>query len=132
MRVVAALIERNGSLLIGQRRRGDRFALKWEFPGGKVGPRETLEQALVRELREELGVGAKIGSELYRTRHRYRELAHELLLVFFAASLDADPRNLAFERICWVERGRLPKHDFLPADREVVARLARGEWVGVH
>jgi 8-oxo-dGTP diphosphatase len=128
--VVAALIEREGSLLVGQRRRGDTLALKWEFPGGKVRPEESLEQALARELQEELGVGSTIGAEIYRTRYRYSEISHELLLVFFAASIDAEPANLAFEQICWVERARLESYDFLPADRELVARLAAGEWGG--
>jgi 8-oxo-dGTP diphosphatase len=129
--VVAALIEREGSLLVGQRRRGDRLALKWEFPGGKVRSDESLEQALIRELREELGVVATVGPELYRTRYRYSEVSHELLLIFFAARIDADPQNLAFEQICWVERDRLESYDFLPADRELVARLAAGEWQAI-
>jgi 8-oxo-dGTP diphosphatase len=130
MHVVAALIERDGRLLIGQRRRGGSFALKWEFPGGKVRPGEPPEQALARELREELGVGANVGPELYRTRHRYAELRGELLLMFFAARLDAEPQCLAFEQICWAERSRLASFDFLPADRELVARLAAGEIAG--
>lgn len=125
--IVAALIEKDGRLLVGQRRRGDAFALKWEFPGGKVQPEETPAQGLVRELREELGVGAMVGTELYRTRHRYAELPHELLLIFFAAQLQADPQCLAFEQVRWVERSGLASLDFLPADRELVARLAAGE-----
>lgn len=129
--VVAALIEREGSLLVGQRRRGSNFALKWEFPGGKVRPEESLEQALARELKEELGVGSTIGPEIYRTRHRYNELSHELLLIFFTARIDGEPENLAFEQVAWIERARLESYDFLPADRELVARLAAGEWAGV-
>ncbi|HVB99334.1 MAG TPA: NUDIX domain-containing protein [Candidatus Dormibacteraeota bacterium] len=125
--VVAALIEKNGRLLVGQRRRGDSFEFKWEFPGGKVRPEETLEQGLARELREELGVESVIGPEIYRTRHRYNEFSHELLLVFFTASLEAEPSCLAFEQVCWVERNLLPSFEFLPADRELVARLAAGE-----
>jgi 8-oxo-dGTP diphosphatase len=126
--VVAALIEQDGRLLVGQRRRGDTFALKWEFPGGKVRPEESLERALGRELREELGVTAVIGCELYRTRHRYGEFSEELLLVFFSVQLTSAPRNLAFEQIRWVERAQLGSLDFLPADREFVARLAAGEF----
>lgn len=129
--VVAALIERDGHLLVGQRRRGSNFALKWEFPGGKVRPEETLPQALARELREELGVGATIGPEIYRTQHRYNEMSHELLLIFFSARIDGQPENLAFEQVAWVERSQLGNYDFLPADRELVARLAAGEWAGV-
>lgn len=127
MLVVAALIERDGSLLVGQRRRGDSFALKWEFPGGKVRVGERLEHALARELREELGVDASVGRELHRTRHRYAELRSEIQLVFFAASLSAEPQNLAFETIRWVPRSALAALDFLPADRSFVARLAAGE-----
>ena len=130
MQVVAAVIEREGRLLVGQRRRGDRFALQWEFPGGKVSETETLERALERELGEELGVRAQVGRELYRTRHRYREMSDELVLVFFATRIEGQPVNLAFERIEWVERERLGSLDFLPADREFVARLAAGEWLG--
>lgn len=125
--VVAALIEEEGRLLVGQRRRSDTFGLKWEFPGGKVRPEETPEQGLKRELREELGVDSAIGAEVYRTRHRYRELSHELLLIFFAARLQAKPLNLAFEQVRWVERDRLPTLEFLPADQELVTRLAAGD-----
>lgn len=126
--VVAALIEQNGRLLVGQRRRDDTFGLKWEFPGGKVGPEEALEQALDRELLEELGVRAVIGRELYRTQHRYGQLPDDLLLVFFSARLAGEPRNLAFEQIRWVDRAGLAFLDFLPADRELVSRLAAGEF----
>jgi 8-oxo-dGTP diphosphatase len=125
--VAAALIEEKGRLLVGQRRRGDTFELKWEFPGGKVRPAETPEQGLERELREELGVGSVIGTEIYRTRHRYSELTQELLLIFFTARLLAPPENLAFEQVRWVERNGLGRLEFLPADRELVARLGSGE-----
>jgi mutator protein MutT len=126
--VVAALIERDGRLLVGQRRRGGSFPLKWEFPGGKVRDGEGLEAALERELREELGVRAAIGRELFRTRHRYREMAAEVRLVFFAAQIRGEPRNLVFEDVRWVEREQLGSLDFLPADRELVSRLAAGEF----
>jgi 8-oxo-dGTP diphosphatase len=126
--VVAALIERDGRLLVGQRRRGGSFALKWEFPGGKVRGGEKLEAALARELREELGVEAAIGREVYRTRHRYRAMAGEVRLVFFAARIGGEPRNLVFEDVRWVEREQLGSLDFLPADRELVSRLAAGEF----
>jgi 8-oxo-dGTP diphosphatase len=125
--VVAAVIEQNGRLLICQRRRGDRFELQWEFPGGKVQAGETPQQALLRELREELNVSAQIGDEIYRTRHLYPELDRELDLLFFAATLGPEPvTNLAFEQIVWVQRSSLTGYNFLPADRELVVRLSRG------
>jgi len=122
--VVAAVIESGGKILVCQRRRGDAFELLWEFPGGKVKPGETPEQALARELLEELGVAATIGPELFRTQHRYAELSDALELKFFSASVDvAAIQNLAFETMEWRERASLPDLDFLPADREFLAML---------
>jgi 8-oxo-dGTP diphosphatase len=129
IRVVAALIERKGRLLICQRRRGDLFALQWEFPGGKLRPCETPRAGLARELREELGCSAaRIGPEIYRTRHRYQEFSDSVEISFFAVcELFPAPRNLVFERMVWARPGDLPTYDFLPADRALVARLARKE-----
>ncbi len=134
--VAAALIQQNGQILICQRRRSDRFALKWEFPGGKVQLGESAAEALARELAEELGVTAAIGQEVYRTQHRYAEHADELELIFFSvlllpglssAGLDPQlPRNLAFEQIAWAEPATLPRYDFLPADRELISLLSSG------
>lgn len=125
--VVAALIESQGKLLVCQRRRGGRFELMWEFPGGKVHPGETLEAALVRELHEELGVTAQIGPELHRTQHAYAEMAEPLELVFFAASAAAaQVTNRVFEQITWREPATLTELNFLPADRALIDRLAAG------
>jgi 8-oxo-dGTP diphosphatase len=125
LRVVAAVIESGGTILVCQRRRGDTFGLLWEFPGGKVEPGETSEQALARELQEELGVVAEIGRELFRTRHRYAELREPIELIFFAAKLDgAAIRNLAFETLEWRSRTSLADLNFVAADREFVALLA--------
>jgi 8-oxo-dGTP diphosphatase len=124
--VVAALIESEGKILACQRRKNDAFGLKWEFPGGKVQQDESPAQALARELKEELGVDAAIGEEIFRTRHRYAELAREIELIFFAARAEKNEmRNLAFEQMRWVTPGELAGLDFLPADREFVAMLAR-------
>jgi 8-oxo-dGTP diphosphatase len=125
--VVAAIIKSEGRLLICQRRAGDAFALKWEFPGGKVNRGEDPATALERELGEELGVAATIGREVYRTRHLYAELPDEIELIFF--SVEADPatvRNLVFEQILWAKPADLHVMDFLPADSELVAKLASG------
>jgi 8-oxo-dGTP diphosphatase len=126
--VVAALIRSEGKLLVCQRRRGTSFELMWEFPGGKVKAGEGLEQALVRELEEELGASATIGPEAYRTQHRYAELSGPIELVFFRAELDAAKvRNIVFERIEWIGAAELPSKNFLPADRELIEKLAGGE-----
>src|SRR5579872_6246538 len=65
VRVVAAILEREGRILVGRRRPDQPLAGQWEFPGGKVKPSETPRAALARELREELGVQASVGRELY-------------------------------------------------------------------
>ena len=89
-------------------------------------PEETLEAALQRELLEELGVSARIGPEVYRTRHEYAEMAQPIELVFFVASAEpSEVRNLVFERIEWRSPETLPELDFLPADRELIDNLAK-------
>lgn len=124
--VVAALIERDGKILVCQRRRDGRFGLLWEFPGGKVEPGETPEEALLRELREELGVDAMVGPEVYRTRHEYAEMPRALELVFFATRVSDEPKNLDFEQIAWREPASLRELNFLPADCELIEKLASG------
>jgi mutator protein MutT len=129
LQVVAALIGQNGKILACQRRRGTRFELFWEFPGGKVEPGEQLEDALARELGEELGVTSQVGRELFRAHHTYAETNIPLEIIFFAVTV-GDPtaiRNLEFERIEWRTPQSLPELNFLAADRELVAKLAGGE-----
>jgi 8-oxo-dGTP diphosphatase len=128
--VVAALIEHQGKLLVCQRRGDSKFALMWEFPGGKAEPGETPKRALERELREELGVEAHVGPEVYRTKHRYPEMPQAIELLFFAARIGrGDVTNHAFEQIAWREPAALPELNFLPADRELIARLASGSLI---
>jgi mutator protein MutT len=126
--VVAAVIEQDGKLLVCQRRRGDTFGLLWEFPGGKAKQGESPEEALRRELQEELGIACEIGEELFRTQHRYAELSEPIELIFFAAKAGCGAlQNLAFERMEWRVPETLPELDFLPADRDFVKKLAHKE-----
>jgi 8-oxo-dGTP diphosphatase len=125
--VVAALIESGGKLLVCQRRRDDSFGLMWEFPGGKTKAGESLRQALERELEEELGAKARVGAEVYRTRHQYAELSEPIELIFFAATLAAqEVQNLVFEQIAWREPATLAELNFLPADHELIEKLSSG------
>jgi len=127
--VVAAVIERGDRrLLIGQRRREDSSPLKWEFPGGKVRDGEAPEAALVRELREELGVTLTKCAEMGRVRHRYAAAAEELEIRFFATAVaEGEARPLCFEQIAWVLPKELGAYDFLAANRELIANLATGK-----
>jgi 8-oxo-dGTP diphosphatase len=124
--VVAALILRDSRVLVCQRRHDDSHALQWEFPGGKIEPGEIPEEALARELREELGIEAVIGRELFRTWHRYRESGQALELIFFQACVDRSVplQNLVFECFEWADPSELPQYNFLQADEEFVGLLA--------
>lgn len=126
LRVVAGVIEREGKILVGQRRAGDRFQFKWEFPGGKVEPDEDPKDALARELREELGIEAVIGEEMARYEHQYPGKTAILLMFFRVPEFTSEPTNHVFESIRWEERHKLPEYDFLDGDVDFVRRLARG------
>jgi 8-oxo-dGTP diphosphatase len=128
LQVVAAVIERSDRrILIGQRRRGDTSPLKWEFPGGKVRTGETFEQALARELREELGVTLTKSVEITSVRHHYAANPEELQIHFFAAQFaEPDVSPSAFEQTAWVLPRELSAYDFLVANRELIANLATG------
>jgi len=126
--VVAAVIERSDRrLLIGQRRSGDTSPLKWEFPGGKVEAGETPEEALKRELREELGATLTKTVPIGRVVHKYASTPEELEILFYAAAIREQataPR--AFEQIAWVLPKELGDYDFLAANAQLVANLATG------
>ena len=125
--VVAGLIQRDGALLVCQRRRGAAFELQWEFPGGKLETGENSETALRRELQEELGVVADIGAELFRTQHDYPGVYSVLLVFHHVARFSGAPRNCTFEQILWAEPAQLPTLDFLEGDAELIGLLNRGE-----
>jgi 8-oxo-dGTP diphosphatase len=128
IRVVAGVIERDGMVLVGQRRAGDRFQYKWEFPGGKIEPDEDPKEALARELREELGIEAEIGEEMARYEHQYPGKTAILLIFLRVPEFKGVPENHVFESIQWVDREQLPGMDFLDGDVDFVRRLARGMY----
>lgn len=126
--VVAALIESSGKVLVCQRKRGDTFGLMWEFPGGKLKPGESVSVALARELEEELGVTAKIGVEVFRARHQYAQLSEPIELIFLRATIvSGQIQNRVFESMQWRAPNSLRELNFLPADRELIEKLASGK-----
>src|ERR1700755_2192281 len=113
--VAAALMLRADEVLICQRRPDQPMALKWEFPGGKIEPGEGPEEALRRELNEELGIHAEIGSALVRIRHNYRNGGAVDLQFFTVHSFAGELDNRIFQQILWSNFAALPQYDFLAA-----------------
>lgn len=116
VQVVAAIIEREGKVLIGQRTPEQSHPLKWEFPGGKVEPGETPQQALTRELEEELGIRETRAEEVVRYQFTYPGKSPIELFFFRVAAFVGEPRNLIFHEMRWEPAERLSKMDFVEGD----------------
>jgi len=122
--VVAAVIPRNGLILICRRRPDQLHPLKWEFPGGKVEPGEAPADALRRELEEELGIRAQIGPEMTRYEYAYPGRPPILLVFYRVTEFEGEPRNLCFAEVRWEAPPRLGEYDFLEGDVDFVRGLA--------
>lgn len=122
--VVAAIIRRDGRILICRRSAHQAHALKWEFPGGKVEAGESPPEALGRELREELAIRARIGDEVERYEYRYPGKSPILLIFHAVDDFEGEPRNCVFHEIRWAQAAELTGFDFLEGDVEFVRWLA--------
>jgi 8-oxo-dGTP diphosphatase len=125
--VVAALILRGQEVLICQRRPDQPMALKWEFPGGKVENGESAEEALRRELDEELGISADIGDRVAHTRHTYRSGSAIDLQFFAVRQFAGEMTNRIFHDLRWCPLPELIRYDFLEADHVLIRDLASGK-----
>jgi len=121
--VTAAIVERDGCYLVTRRPRGVHLEGHWEFPGGKCEAGESLPSCLVRELREELDVGAVVGREVLTTAHDYPDRRVELH--FFECRIDGVPMPQQGQQMRWVPRRELAALDFPPADAELIDRLTQ-------
>jgi len=130
--VVAALILKDGKVLVCQRTRHQSMPLKWEFPGGKIEDGDQPRDALRRELEEELGIDAHIGEEVARIRHDYKNGGAVELRFYVVNEYTGEMENRIFRDVRWAKRSELPKYDFLEADRELVKDLATGKIVPGH
>ena len=131
-RVVAALILKNGKVLVCQRTRHQSMPLKWEFPGGKIEDGEQPRDALRRELEEELGIDAQIGEEVARIRHDYKNGGAVELRFYVVNEYAGEMENRIFRDVRWATWSELPSYDFLEADLELVKDLATGKIVPSH
>ena len=127
-RVVAALIWREGKILICQRTRHQPMPFKWEFPGGKIEEGEQPRDALRRELDEELGIAADIGDEVARILHEYPNGNAVELRFFDVRSYAGEVENRIFREIIWTIPADLPSYDFLEADLTLIRDLAGGKF----
>lgn len=123
-RVSAAIIEKEGKILVTQRASSDKLALKWEFPGGKVEEGETPEQCLVREIKEELNLDITVKEHFMDNCHGY-ENGEILLMCYFAEIIGGELRLNVHEAFEWVARTRFSEFDFAPADIKVSACLSQ-------
>jgi len=125
IRVVAAVVRRGDAILITRRPDRPGRPGQWEFPGGKVEPGEGEEDALRRELREELGCDAEVGALLLRHAHRYPDFEVDLAFYACALAAGAEPAALGVAEIAWARVGTLSGYDFLEADRAVLVEIER-------
>ena len=119
--VVAAVIERDGRFLVARRLEGTHLAGYWEFPGGKIQEGETHEQALQREIAEELNAGVAQLRKIFQTAHQYAERTVELH--FFRAALTGEPQPTLGQELRWITRDEFASMEFPPADAELIDGL---------
>ena len=117
IQVVAAIIEREDRILVGQRTAEQSHPLNWEFPGGKVEPGESPEQALARELEEELGIRFAVGEEVTRYHYQYPGKSPSELIFVGVTSFEGEPENLIFQDLRWHPKANLRELDFVEGDR---------------
>jgi len=121
IRVVVARIERGGRYLITQRMPHAVLPLLWEFPGGRVEKGERDEDALARELHENLGIDAQIAGQSMVVTHEYEK--YHLDMVVFHASTRTTPKALKVNAIEWVEPANFSHYEFPGADQQTVDAL---------
>ena len=119
--VVAGVIKDGDRIFATQRGYGDQKG-GWEFPGGKMEPGETPEQALVRELKEELAIDVNVGEKICTVEYDYPKF-HLTMLCFWATIVSGEIKLLEHEDAKWLDRENLNSVNWLPADIEVVNHL---------
>lgn len=124
--VVAAIIKKNGRVLIAQRKEDcTREPNKWEFPGGKIEEGETPEQALIREVEEELGVEIKVGELFGESIKKYPDGKEIILSCYFAKlNKSAVPQSLGVKNWKWITIEEAVEYDFADADIAMINLLS--------
>jgi 8-oxo-dGTP diphosphatase len=122
--VACALVDADRRVLIAQRPEGKEMAGLWEFPGGKIEPGETPEEAIIRELEEELGISTKQAclAPLAFASFAY-ESFHLLMPLFVCRKWSGNPRPTEHAAVKWVQPQRLREYPMPPADEPLIAHL---------
>jgi 8-oxo-dGTP diphosphatase len=120
--VVTGLIRKGDKVLVGQRPVGNTLAGQWEFPGGKIEKNESPEQALIRELREELGIEAEVGELKLASTHTYGETG--IVILFYEILFwKGEPKNIHHMEIRWILPTELKELAIPDANRRILGRL---------
>ena len=117
--VVAALIWDQDKFMICQRPAHKARGLLWEFVGGKTEPGETMEQALIRECREELDITVSVGDIFTQVIHEYPDILIRLTL-FHCTIAEGSPKLLEHNDLKWIHPREIPCFDFCPADKDIL------------
>ena len=120
--VVAALIWDQDKFMICQRPAHKARGLLWEFVGGKVEPGESMDDALVRECREELDISVNVGEIYLQVFHKYPDISIRLTL-FHCTVASGTPKLLEHADLRWITPAQIPDFDFCPADEEILLRI---------
>ena len=123
LEVTAAIIRQNGKILICQRPADKNCGLLWEFPGGKIEPGESAEEALRREIREELGCEIAVGELLTTIEYDYPTF-HLSMECYWCTLVNSEPHLLEHEDARWLLPADLPTLRWLPADISLIRQLA--------
>jgi len=120
--VVAAIIKKNDHFLIVQRNRKKHLGLKWEFPGGKVMESETFEEALLREIKEELNIIIILQDKI--AEEKYKDEKIDIVLHYYLCNEKSGTIELnEHEDLAWVEKKDFDKYDFAEGDRNILSLL---------
>jgi 8-oxo-dGTP diphosphatase len=124
-KVAVGILRRNGKILSCQRKKGGRYELKWEFPGGKLEPGESNEECLARELREELSINIHPIIHMELQSAEYEDGGTFEVAYCDVAGFDGEPTNNVFEQIRWVTLQELRTLDILEGNRDFIARMEK-------